>query len=598
MRSQRTRHNRAQPVEAVSETPGRARWWWFPVCGGAYALLTILSFPPVGLWWLSLVALAPLGLAGSLACGRARLSCLLVLLGVLPLWIWTHRWLIDVTLPGYPLLCVYLSAYPAVFVGLCCLVRRWGVRDPGWLWVWMPVLWTGMEYLRGEVAFTGYPWYQAQHPLVAFGLLSSAGSIVGAYGVLLLLAGITFGLIGVARSRGRARVLPAGVAVVSFGIWTTLSTIGMARSPSEPVDRTALIVALQTNVPQDNRMGWAPEQRLRDFRDFVGLSRDAHTAHPHADLIVWPETMFPGEALNRTAVEALRKQDPFPVIDASGRRLGLTELFVDRLLALQTELGTPMLVGAKAVEGDPFRYTDDGRIEYSDAPRYNSVFVIQDGTVAQNRYDKVSLTPFGEIMPYVWRVPWLENAMLAIGAGGMRFDLSGGVDLDPLTVAAPREQDHPLRVATPICFEVTKSWVCRAMVYNDGSRRADVLVNVSNDGWFGNTSVGRHAHLLCARWRCVELGVPAVRSVNTGVSAIIDARGQVLDSTGINAPGYVAEHVAITRPDRGTIFGRVGDIAGWASLTSAALLVGWSCVRKVRQRPRTPVDVPESDRPI
>src|SRR5262249_19106398 len=129
-----------------------------------------------------------------------------------------------------------------------------------------------------------------------------------------------------------------------------------------------------------------------------------------------------------------------------------------------------------------------------------------------------------------------------VGAGGMSFDLAAGEHLTvfSLELTGTRVPGKPdpackyLTFVTPICFEATKSELCRRLVYEHGARRAALLINVSNDGWFGSTqgwrllfTGGRQQHLQAARWRCVELGVPMIRAVNTGISAWIDRTGKV-----------------------------------------------------------------------
>lgn len=93
--------------------------------------------------------------------------------------------------------------------------------------------------------------------------------------------------------------------------------------------------------------------------------------------------------------------------------------------------------------------------------------------------------------------------------------------------------------------------VCRSLVYNGDERRADVLVNLTNDGWFGKSDLGRHAHALHARWRAAELGTPLVRAANTGVSVAYDSRGRRVDplpgsdACGARESGVVVFEIAL-----------------------------------------------------
>ena len=115
-----------------------------------------------------------------------------------------------------------------------------------------------------------------------------------------------------------------------------------------------------------------------------------------------------------------------------------------------------------------------------------------------------------------------------------------------------------------------------------GEHRADLIINGSNDGWFGDvrwspvsSDAGREQHLLAARWRCIELGVPMVRAVNTGISAAVDSKGRVLSPevvAGLEHPTGTDGAFVVTVPLGGpdTIFGRIGNVFGWS-----AMVVGW-----------------------
>ncbi|MFZ4430409.1 MAG: apolipoprotein N-acyltransferase, partial [Phycisphaerales bacterium] len=216
--------------------------------------------------------------------------------------------------------------------------------------------------------------------------------------------------------------------------------------------------------------------------------------------------------------------------------------------------------------------------------RYNSVYLLVDGETSDARYDKVRLTPFGETMPYISNFPSLEAALLDLGARGMRFDLDAGTKQTVFEL--PRTGGGAFRVATPICFEVTVApHVRRLVAGRQGVRRADVIINVTNDGWFGSFVPARLQHLQIARWRSLELATPMVRAANTGISCAIDAGGQVreLGPVGAASPA-LSEGVVPTvveLPGELTMYARSGDVAGWASLAWLAPLL-WAALRPSR----------------
>jgi apolipoprotein N-acyltransferase len=284
--------------------------------------------------------------------------------------------------------------------------------------------------------------------------------------------------------------------------YSTTVRASVVSQPGAP--REVRVALVQTAVPQDNRLSWTIPQRIADFARFADLTREAASSRPTPDVIVWPETMFPGTTFSPPDAEIERRSgigvpvspDDLKVLARLGYSPSMTSesgdtllpisFFADRLVELQSEVRVPMLIGAAGSQGLRF----EGVQPRWDA-RFNSVFVVADGEVAPGRYDKIELTPFGEVIPYVWRWPQLQQWVVGLGAAGMAFNLSSGraaVTLDvpiaardgapsapvfgpPAPTAAPPPLPR-LTVATPICFEVTRAEHCRALVYAGGVRRA------------------------------------------------------------------------------------------------------------------------------
>ncbi len=561
--------------EGGDESPAIPRpWAWRGaalLCGLAYAAISIGSFPPFDLWGLALLAVTPL--AWLAAAGRVRPASLAFWAGVgsAPFWVVAQWWVREVSPAGLAPMVIYLCVYPGLFVWICArATRRWpGVS----MTLLAPIVWGGLEFLRGAIAFDGYPWYLAGQPLIGAPgqWLSWAGAYIGAYGVSML-ACLAAGLLAdCLRGRLGAGQLIGGVVFIA---WCGLGMV-LAYEPGDA--GTLRVAVVQTNVPQDNKIGWTPTQRVRDFERFLELTREAVVGEPRPDLVVWPETMAPGDTLDAQSVETERAADLVWILDEpveGATHIGSTML-TDLLLAAQARAGVPVLVGATAYDDLRIETDPDGHIRYESDAVYNSAFVIDNGRVTEPRYDKVHLTPFGEVMPYISAWPWLEARLLAIGAEGMRFELAPGGR--PQRVRVRLEDGEPMEIATPICFEATMPGVCRRLVFEDGRRAAGLMINLTNDGWFGASSAGRRSHLLCARWRCVELGTPMVRAANTGISCVIDARGRIareaLDSgaVGDRMDGVLSEDVVLASGL--TPYARIGDLAGWAGLGGAALVL-------------------------
>jgi apolipoprotein N-acyltransferase len=244
------------------------------------------------------------------------------------------------------------------------------------------------------------------------------------------------------------------------------------------------------------------------------------------------------------------------------------------VVALSQELDTPMLVGSEAwIETSIVRDADDPtRARLDRRFTYNSAYLIQGETF--QRYDKSFLTPFGETMPYISNWTWLETKLLALGAPGMSFELDSNPEIRLLKLAWG-EPPATSSIATPICFEDTVARLCRRMLHGGGIKRADLFVNMSNDGWFGASEGDRKLHAQIARFRCIENRVPMVRSVNTGMSVAIDSAGRLVAAAG--GPGYgVARQESwvlaeIRLDSRRTLYSRVGDVWPWTCLGATVI---------------------------
>jgi apolipoprotein N-acyltransferase len=256
-----------------------------------------------------------------------------------------------------------------------------------------------------------------------------------------------------------------------------------------------------------------------------------------------------------------------------------------RVLDLQRSVAIPMLVGEEARTRMRLERVEGG-IALPFDQRFNSAYLLLDGHVAAPRYDKIRLTPFGETMPYIRFWPWLQDRLLGLAATGMHFDLAAGRERAVFTIPG----FTPIRAVTPICFESTVASLCRSLVFDSqGRRRVDLIVNLTNDGWFGASLIGRLQHLQAARWRSLELGTPTLRAANTGVSAIIDARGRVV-AWGVDGrpgaafvDGVLSGQVALNPGS--TPYARVGDLAGWVALAAGFLLVLAVAIWRTPSRP-------------
>ncbi|MFT5424796.1 MAG: apolipoprotein N-acyltransferase [Phycisphaerales bacterium] len=573
--------------------------------GLASAALLAMCNAPVNLWWVGFVAPLPLiclAVRPGMAPSRAGFWAAI---GASPWWAFSHFWAASVSTAGVVPLVIYLAMWTMLFVWIGGRVaKRW----PTLTVLTLPIIWVGLEFLRGSLLFSGYAWFLAGHPMIdspGSGLAYPA-SFGGAYFVSWL---VLLGACGGAGLRAPATtILSRNLATAALAIWVVWLGLGLtvlARSAigSGP---TLTVSVVQSNVPQSNKMGWTPTQRYIDWLDLRELTLQAASAQP--DVIVWPETMFPGYTLGADSLEAEYQaglgwaidREADPRLDSLGDMIGTTDIAFE-FLGMQRELGIPMLVGATGFNGLEIVERPSGGFGYDWAGQFNSVFLLKGGRVTEPRYDKIRLMAFGETMPYVWRWPWLQQKLLDLGAEGMSFTLSRGRARTVFDVPLGKyaRGRSAARVVTPICFEATMPDLCRSLVYQNGKRRADVMVNPSNDGWFGSSVGMREHYLRTARWRCVELATPMIRACNTGISAVIDADGTIIADSLTTPPGGRALEAGILTsfvflPQRETLYGRTGDVFGGSTAILTAMIVGWGVIGRRKKTGATQVPGPGS----
>lgn len=547
----------------------------------AHAILFMCAFEPIGIW--PLVLIAPLPLAWLAVHARSwRSAVLATFVAQFVAWMFMQQWLAHVTVIGYPLLAVYQGLFAAALVWVLrrAAYHRLVAQLP--MTLRLPIIWVAVEFLRGDLAFNGYPWFLLGHPLIEWPVLAQSADIFGAYWASFMAAmpaGVLMDFAQWWRRRtssenGSARntVIPMptyrmviGCAVIVIAVH--IANIGYGQWRIGQVDALVpgpTVIALQTNLPQSNKMAWPFDAQVRDVESFLQQTLEAWIAADDAGkdvaLIVWPETMLPGYGLDAQAIEFVTQAEQ------------AVSTFPQTIHALHGHIDVPLLIGSFAYENLDIGEQNGQRIWTWDA-LYNACYLI-DGPPPHQRYEKVFLTPFGETMPYISNWPWLERQLLVLAAGGMRFGIEHGQYDQPLRLSW---RDDDLALITPICFEVTVSRVCRALAYKDGHKRGDVLVNLSNDGWFAWFDGGRAQHLQIARWRCIELRMPMLRAVNTGLSASIDSRGIVRQVIGPGRygtgrqPGTITDELPLDR--RVTVYGRIGNLWPWSMLVLTIVLV-------------------------
>jgi apolipoprotein N-acyltransferase len=394
---------------------------------------------------------------------------------------------------------------------------------------------TASEWLRGHI-LTGFPWNVLGYALTGSLPMMQSASVLGVYGLTFWTVVVGTAPLALladhAATRLRLdfataiRVLSPLVIVVvqlGFGHWRLQSP------PPQPIDGVKLRI-VQPSIPQ--REKWRPENQRSIFLQHLALSRQRPDGSsedtPSVSHVIWPEAAMPFRPLD--SPEALRL-------------IGET-------------LGPRALLLAGALREEPASAASPRRV-------YNSLIVFDGAGRAHGVHDKNHLVPFGEYLPF-------QATLESVGLEALTR-MRGGFAAGP----RPRPLLHVVGLGP------TAALVCYEAIFPgsviQGRERPSILVNVTNDGWFGpSTGPRQHAHM--ARVRAVEEGVMLARAANNGLSALVDPYGRIVASLELDARGVI-EGPALA-PIPAPAYARSGDL--WAVLQSLLALILVALGRRAR----------------
>jgi apolipoprotein N-acyltransferase len=486
----------------------------------ACAFVLALSFPRTDWSLTPWVAITPLLVVAVLTRPRTAFWWGLLYGGVFFLVL--LRWLnftfrVYSNIPG-PLVFVptaLLAGYCAFWLAAVAwaVSRLAGRRSIGTALALAPFFWIAGEWLRGHL-FGGFPWGTLGYSQYLQLPVIQIAELAGVHGVSFVIVAVNAALAGGLLLTWRRAL--AGVALAGVLVAATLA-FGFARLGEPAPDVTTRVTLMQPSIEQP--LKWEPKHTRETLSIYFALTRQA--AAERTELIVWPETASP----------TVLRQDP---------------QLVDALTAVSAELGVPMLIGSIDVEGNPPRFR-------------NTAFLLTDQGIV-GRYDKIHLVPFGEFIPLSGVIGFVRDWAEFIS------------ELEPGTRTVVF-QGPPAPYGVVICYEGIFPDLFRNFV-RDGAR---LMVNMTNDAWFGRTS-GPEQHLAMYPFRAIEHRVSVVRAANTGVSAFIAPSGQILRRLNLFQRGLLTETVPL-RVGR-TLYTRLGD---WLGL--AALAVSTAAVAATRGRP-------------
>jgi apolipoprotein N-acyltransferase len=491
--------------------------------------LAIGAFPDLGWWPLIFVAFAPLMIVLEGASPKRRLA-LGWLFGTIFMagkqhWVATTL----VNLSGFswalaiPCLILY-AAWHGLQWGLFALgygvLRRWAGRGT---WVVVVALW----YVALESVWPQMFPLRASYALWEQPVLLQIAEWVGTAGVSWLVLLVSCALVHVVEevSRGRTsdQLIPTAVAA----LWLLSSVWGVVRMQQvwdAPVQGQPTVVLIQPNVTVAEKRSEDPAARQGVYERTEKATREAMKLRP--DMVVWPEGGFPWI---------------YQPEGAEGADDGMV-YYSRRLRRLALELGVPLVAGSLRAEGE--------RVA-------NSALYFAPGGGEALAYDKQRLVPFGERVPFADTFPALEDVV-----PGMSHHRGGTRDVTILAAG--------FRWALSICYEAIQPGATRRSV---NTAHADVMLNLTNDVWFGPHFEPRQ-HLMAQVPRAIENRMWLVRSTNSGISAFVDPTGSIRGLTPQGAESVLALEMSIPALKR-SVYRRHGDLIFWLACGLAALWLLW-----------------------
>jgi apolipoprotein N-acyltransferase len=422
-----------------------------------------------------------------------------------------------------PLPVLALPAFLAIFSGLATLATYiTSAKGLPRLFLFT-AFWVIFEYVRGTI-FTGFPWNLAGYTWTDILPILQSTAYIGIYGLTLLTVFVSTlpALIGEATLNRRTGFISLLCGLSLFAILFGLGQYRLSSSPTEVFENAKLRI-VQPNIPQVDK--WKSHLRLGHLRKLVELSNTENGFTPTH--LIWPETAVP---YYLSTTEKLRKQ----------------------LAGIVPDDGT-LITGAPRRDPTVNQY-------------WNSMHVMDQRGNILATYDKQHLVPYGEYMP-------IRSFMQATGLTKLI------PALDHMSDFATPDTDAPSVINVPglpparflICYEIAFPWEISS------DQKFDWILNVTNDGWFGNTS-GPYQHFGKAKTRAVEQGVAVIRAANTGISAALDPYGRITKKIALNTAGIT--DVFIHKPTKiPTIYSKYGEFVP-GLLVLGFLAIGFSFKRR------------------
>jgi len=404
----------------------------------------------------------------------------------------------------------------------------WGLFAGFWAFLWkrwgdkaafvLPALWVVFEVIKNAPEI-GFPWLELGLTQIHFAPAAQLAEIGGIRFVSVWVVATNVSAYFFLQRKQRSASFVAVLLLVGvmWGWWR------MYHLPPANAEMKAAIV--QGNIDPEDKWRLPPDSSIVIYETLT----EQITALNDVDLVLWPETAVPAY-------------------------LGHQLLYQSRLRKLANKIGAPILTGASHYE---FKHPAN-----SGYYRFNSAFYFPADGNKPERYDKIRLVPFGERVPFQKWFPQLGE----LNFGQAEFTPGESFVLFPVT--------DQLQVSAQICFESVFSEETAKFV-RDG---ADVLANLTNDAWYGNSS-GPYQHVALVRFKCIETRRPVIRAANTGISLSADRVGRILHKLPLGKRGAFVTDVK-TNTDYLTFYVRHVELLTRLLSLSAVIFIIVSCFKK------------------
>jgi apolipoprotein N-acyltransferase len=432
--------------------------------------------------------------------------------------------------------------------------------------------WVAMEMIVVRL-FGGFPWNLLGASQYRILPLTQIASVTGVYGVAFLVVWTSVSLLGAAAAivrRPNSRSVWFGEMIFPMLAVATSFGFGFHRIGNLPAPARELKITLvQPSIPQT--LIWNSENDLERFHELLRLSEEALANE--TDLLIWPEAAIP------------------------------------KMLRYNEEIRGPLLNLARAHRVWMIVGSDDAEPRASsknpeDSDYFNASFLISPKGEIVERYCKRNLVIFGEYIPLVRWLPFLKW-FTPIDGGFTAGDKPGVFEMNialerrspdrresdaeqkraDQEIGAPSETAFRVKTSPLICYEDTFPQIGRESASDD----TDFLVNLTNDGWFGE-GAAQWQQAACATFRAVENGLPLVRCANTGLTCWVDEAGRIReifsDKTGsVYGAGFVTMEIPLTENRAPTFYHQHGDWFGWGCVAFSAVVISrqWRARCKSKQ---------------